>query len=318
MSVPPLQLSNVDVKQLRMFATIVEHEGLSAAASALGVDLTSISRALSGLETRLAIRLCQRGRSGFSLTTQGKAIYHQAKRLLDEFDEFETSARMVSQTVKGRLRIGMIDNTLSNPRARVVRALQMVAQSYPELFLELSVMPAATIEIALRERQLDLAIIAQPSYLSPLSYAPAFTEEAGLFIARNHPDRARIEAAILSPMHDDEAVPLITRRYKMASFTELEKRFSFLPIASADGVETAATLIAAQFGVGILPKHYADFVKNFDLVEIVVPTSPLTLTFYIAYRSDTAEEPTVRMFQKFLLRPDTDDARTGTVANGDK
>lgn len=314
----PLQLSNVDVKQLRMFATIVEHEGLSAAASALGADLATISRALSGLETRLAIRLCQRGRSGFLLTTQGKAIYHQAKRLLVEFDEFEMSARIVSQTVKGRLRIGLIDNTLSNPRAQLVRALQMVAHSYSELFLELSVMPAATIEIALRERQLDLAIIAQPSYLSPLSYVPAFTEEAGLFIARSHPDRARIEAAIMSPEIDSMPIPMITRRYKMPSFNQLENDHASVPVASADGVETAATLIAAQFGLGVLPKHYAAVVKNYDLVEIVVPKSPLTLTFYLAYRSDSAEEPTIRMFQKFLRGSGVDGAHAGTVANRGK
>ena len=153
-------MSNLGVKQLRVFAAVVEHEGLSAAASALSVDLTAISRSLSGLETRLGIRLCQCGRSGFALTAQGKAIYQQAKRLIEELDEFETSARIVSQTVKGRLRIGLIDNTLSNPRARVVKALQMVAQSHPELFLELSVMRPATSEIALRERQLDVAVTA--------------------------------------------------------------------------------------------------------------------------------------------------------------
>jgi len=316
--VSPLQLSNIDVKQLRVFATIVEHEGLSAAASALGLDLTAISRALTGLETRLAMRLCQRGRSGFALTAQGKVIYQQAKCLIDELEEFETSAHMVSQTVKGHLRIGMIDNTLSNPRARVVRALQMVTHTYSDLFVELSVTPPSRIEIALRERQLDLAITAQPSYLSPLSYVSAFSERSGLYIARDHPDRARIESAIASPNINDKPIPFIARRYKMPSFKQLEKTYSFLTVASADGVETAATLIAAQFGVGVLPSHYAEMVRNFNLVEIAVPASPLMLTFYIAYRSDTAEEPTIRMFQKFLIGLGGDGARPALVANADK
>ncbi|WP_166433983.1 LysR family transcriptional regulator [Roseovarius spongiae] len=296
-----LQLSNLDVKQLRVFAAIVEHEGLSAAASALGVDLTAISRALSGLETRLGIRLCQRGRSGFALTAQGKAIYQQARRLIEELDEFETSARIVSQTVKGRLRIGLIDNTLSNPRSRVVQALQMVARTHSELFLELSVMPPATIEIALRERQLDVAVTAQPGFLSPLSYLPAFSERSGLYIARAHPDRARIEAAITEPGSDAQPIPFISRRYKMPTFDRLEQAYPFVPVASADGVETAATLIAAQFGVGVLPDHYAGLMTDFDLVELPVPTAPLMLTFYVVCRSDAAEEPTTRMFQRFLL-----------------
>jgi DNA-binding transcriptional LysR family regulator len=302
-------LSNLDIKQLRVFASIVEHEGLSAAASALGVDLTVVSRALSGLETRLGIRLCQRGRSGFALTSQGKAIYRQAKRLIQEFDEFETSARIVSQAVKGRLRIGLIDNTLSNPQSRVVHALRMVTTTYPDLFVELSLMSPATIEIALRERQLDLAVTAQPNYLSPLTYLPAFSEQQRLYIARDHPDRARIEAAFASGDKSGKSIPFIARRYKMPSFNRLERAYPLVPVATGDSVETITTLIAAQFGVGILPAHYADLMRAFHLTEIVTPTSPLTLTFYIAYRSDMAEEPTIRIFREFLLNADADPPR---------
>jgi DNA-binding transcriptional LysR family regulator len=314
----PLQLSNLDVKQLQVFSAIVEHEGLSAAASALNVDLTAISRSLSGLETRLGIRLCRRGRSGFAMTAQGNAIYLQAKRLIEEMDEFEISARIVSQTVKGHLRIGLIENTLSNPCTHVVQALQMVAQSYPGLFLELAIIPPATIEIALRERQLDMAILAQPSYLSPLSYVSVFTEKSGLYIARNHPDRARIEAAIVSPGSDDGPIPFITRSYKMHSLDQLKKAYPFESVASAGGVESAATLIAAQFGVGVLPTHYAKLIQSFDLIELVTPESPLTLTFYISYRSDAAEDPAIRMFQKFLLGLEVDRSHDTLVVNSSK
>lgn len=313
---PAFQLSNLDVKQLRIFTSIVEHEGLSAAASALGLDLTAVSRALSNLETRLGIRLCQRGRGGFALTAQGKAIYRQSQRLIQEFDEFETSARIVSQTIKGRLRIGLIDNTLSNPQARVVQALRKVTATYEDLFVELSLMSPATVEIALRERRLDIAVTAQPNYLSPLTYLPAFSERQRVYIARTHPDRESIEAAFASPGGNGRPIPFIARRYKMPSFSRLERTYPLVPVATVDSVETITTLIAAHFGVGILPTHYAELMRAFDLVEIVTPVSPFTLTFYVAYRSDMAEEPTIRMFRDFLLRPDPQRGKEDGVAAG--
>jgi LysR family transcriptional regulator, transcriptional activator for bauABCD operon len=300
--VRPLQLSNLDVKQLRTFVSIVEHEGLSAAASALGTDLTAVSRALTSLETRYGTRLCQRGRGGFALTTQGKAIYQQAQRLIQEFSEFETAARIVSQAVKGRLRLGMIDNTLSNPKARVVQALRAVTTTHPNLFVELSLMSPSMIEIALRERQLDVAVTAQPNYLSPLTYFPVFSEEQRVYIASDHPDRAAIEAALVTPDRTGPPIPFIARRYKMPSFNRMERSYHLIPVATVDNIETITTLIAAHFGVGILPTHYAALMRDFDLVEIPVPISPLILTFYIAYRSDMADEPTIKVFRDFLLQ----------------
>ena len=298
---PTFQLSNLDVKHLRMFVCIVEHEGLSAAASALGTDLTAVSRALSGLEARFGIRLCQRGRGGFALTSQGTEIYQQAQRLIQEFNEFEASARIVSQTVKGRLRIGLIDNTLSNPKARIVQALRAVTRAYPDLFVELSVMPPSKIEIALRERQLDVAITAQPNYLSPVTYLPVFSEEQRFYVAHDHPDRPDIEKALAKPDKKGMPIRFIARRYKMLSFSRIEKTYPLVPVALVDNVETITTLIAAHFGVGILPTHYAALMKAVELVEIDVQSSPLSLIFYIAYRSDMTDEPAIKVFRDFLI-----------------
>lgn len=300
---PAFHLSDLDVKQLRVFVSIVEQEGLSAAASALGIDLTAVSRALSSLETRFGTRLCQRGRGGFALTSQGRAIYQQAQRLFQEFNEFETAARIISQTVKGRLRLGLIDNTLSNPKARIVQALRTVTQTYPDLFVELSLMSPSTIEIALRERQLDAAITAQPNYLSPLTYSPAFSEEQRVYIARDYPEREAIEAALATPDKNGRPIPFIARRYKMPSFSRMERTYPLVPVATVDNIETLTTLIAAHYGIGVLPTHYADLMRSFDLMEIPTSTSPLTVTFYIAYRADMADEPTIKMFREFLLEP---------------
>jgi DNA-binding transcriptional LysR family regulator len=301
-SMGPFQLSNLDVKQLRIFTAVVENEGVSAAAYALGANLTAVSRSLSELEDRLGVRLCRRGRGGFELTPQGLSIYEHAKRLTLELNEFETSVRIISQAVKGRFRIGIIDNTLSNPASRLVQGLNMVAQAYPDLFVELSLLSPPAIEIALRERRLDVGITAQPTGLSPLEYTEAFSEQHRIYISRDHPRRTEIEAAFAGKNHSLETIPFIARRYKAPTIDKLEQSYHLSPVATVDSVETAATLIAAGFGVGVLPTHYADLLSRLDLVEVAAPETPLILPFFIAHRSDMEKEPAIRMFRKFLLQ----------------
>ena len=69
-----IQLETVDLRLLRLFMTIVEAGGFSAAQSELNLSLSTISTHFADLETRLGLRLCRRGRSGFQLTPEGQAV----------------------------------------------------------------------------------------------------------------------------------------------------------------------------------------------------------------------------------------------------
>src|SRR5450432_1060626 len=61
-------LSEGDIRLLRVFAKVVEAGGFSAAQIELNVSQSTISTHMTALEQRLRVRLCERGRSGFRLT----------------------------------------------------------------------------------------------------------------------------------------------------------------------------------------------------------------------------------------------------------
>ena len=62
------QLHDPDLHLLRLFVTVVEAGGFSAAQGVLGLSQPSISQQMGRLETRLGYRLCSRGKGGFRLT----------------------------------------------------------------------------------------------------------------------------------------------------------------------------------------------------------------------------------------------------------
>ena len=61
------QLSDLDIRLLRVFRVIVECGGVSAAELELNISRSAISRHLKDLEIRMGgLNLCHRGRAGFS------------------------------------------------------------------------------------------------------------------------------------------------------------------------------------------------------------------------------------------------------------
>ena len=62
------QITDFDLKLLKIFKTVAECRSFTTAESVLGISRSAISLHMTDLENRIGLRLCQRGRAGFSLT----------------------------------------------------------------------------------------------------------------------------------------------------------------------------------------------------------------------------------------------------------
>lgn len=71
-----------DLKLLRIFASVVRHQGFANAQRDLNLSTSAISTYMSQLESALGIVLCHRGRGGFSLTSKGELFHQETLRLL--------------------------------------------------------------------------------------------------------------------------------------------------------------------------------------------------------------------------------------------
>ncbi|MDH6266846.1 DNA-binding transcriptional LysR family regulator [Rhizobium sp. SG_E_25_P2] len=100
-------MSRIDANRsgdMEAFVAVVEAGGLSAAARALDMTPSAISKLLARLEARLGARLVNRTTRKLTLTPEGDAFYESARRILGEIDDAE---RLVSgeDTPSGRVRI---------------------------------------------------------------------------------------------------------------------------------------------------------------------------------------------------------------------
>src|SRR4051812_18760937 len=73
-----------DLNDLYVFSQVVDHNGFTGAAKALGVARSSICRRVSALEERLGIRLVQRTTRHFAVTDLGKEFHGYCVRMVAE------------------------------------------------------------------------------------------------------------------------------------------------------------------------------------------------------------------------------------------
>ncbi|WEK42516.1 MAG: LysR substrate-binding domain-containing protein [Candidatus Sphingomonas colombiensis] len=73
-----------DLNDLYLFVQAVDHGGFTAAARALGLQKSKISRRIGLLEDRLGVRLIQRSTRSFSITEIGQEYYRRCLAMLVE------------------------------------------------------------------------------------------------------------------------------------------------------------------------------------------------------------------------------------------
>ena len=93
------------LQAMRTFVAVVDSGSLSAAASALGVSLPTVSRVLGELERELGARLVARTTRGLSETDGGRIYYQRCRRILEDLREADSAVQSHSKVLSGELRV---------------------------------------------------------------------------------------------------------------------------------------------------------------------------------------------------------------------
>jgi len=136
-----MSVDNADIRLLRLFMSIVETGGFTAAQAELNLTLSTISGRISALEQRLGVELCKRGRSGFSLTEEGRAVYEESSRLFAALDRFNRRATGLRTHLGGILSIGLVDNTISDPNFSFSKVIARFCEAAPAVGLNIKTNP---------------------------------------------------------------------------------------------------------------------------------------------------------------------------------
>ncbi|MFP3568247.1 LysR family transcriptional regulator [Paraburkholderia sp. SIMBA_030] len=249
-----IQLQDVDLKLLRVFMTVVRCGGFSAAQASLNVSQSTISEQMTTLETRLGLKLCERGRSGFRLTEHGVATYEAAQRLQVAVESFCVDTDALKKHISGKLYLGIIDNTVTDSASPLPQALQTFVSRGHDVHLDVYVGTPAELEERVLDGRLHIAVGHFPLHVPGLTYTDLYCEPDGLYCGKSHPLAGSSPADIaLEPAIASSRV--VARGYLQQHDLQMLKVSK--AAATVDNIEAQAILILSGAYIGFLPIHYA-------------------------------------------------------------
>lgn len=292
------QMSDYEIRLVRIFKTVVECGGFTAAETVLGISRSAISQHMNDLEGRLGFSLCQRGRSGFSLTEEGKEIYQAGLTLLTALETFRSDVNALHHTIKGELNIGITDNLVTLPAMHVTHALAELTAPNHEVDVNIDMAPSDAVIRGVMDGHLHVGVVPAVNLPSSLETQLLYDEPSYLYCSAEHPlfDQPEeiLEADYLA------GYPAISPRYPLPEEARQAHDALNLRASASDREGTAFLILTGRF-IGFLPQHVAQqWVNTGKMRALNAHTHHYCIPFVLITRYDRRPNRVVNAFLELI------------------
>lgn len=246
-------ISDVDIRLLRVFVAVAENGGVTPASQVLGLDPSTISRQLSELETRLGLKLCSRGRAGFWLTDEGRTVLIRAEELMGALNIFRRRIGDIHKDLEGEIVLACADTALWCDSYKVPEAIHALMSEAPNITVSSRVRDLAEMEREVIDHRAQIGIMPIQGCHSSLYTIPLFKENTSLFVGRNHP--LFLAPSVQITIEEIQKYPVVW----MLVEAGMSKKITELDLTrgpSANTSEAIAGLIQSGHYLGFLPTDY--------------------------------------------------------------
>ena len=242
----------MDIRTLRYFVEVVRQQSFTRAAEKLFVTQPTISKMLKNLEDELNCTLLIRDGRKLLMTDTGQVVFERGLAILDEFRQLEAELSDINHLNKGVLRLGippMVGMLMAGP-------IGLFRQRYPGVELKISEFGGLTVQQAVMNGELDLAMTALPvEEESALATLPLFSHPLCVLVPRSGEWLAQTS---VSPTQL-AAHPLLIYNEDFALSRQLMQLFSRHDVKPRIAVRSGqwdflAAMVQAGVGVAILPE----------------------------------------------------------------
>ncbi len=284
-----MNISDIDIRLLRVFQAVVEAQGFHKAQESLNISTSTISNHMNQLEARVGFRLCQRGRSGFSLTPKGESFYQTVMEFFAAMTIFQSKTENLRSSHQDTIRLGILDNLATDDLCPLHSALAWFYGPYQELHptsLNIEVLAPDAIQKGLLNKQLDIGIGIFDNHHADLTHEPLYRERDVLVCRPDHG---------LAQLEDPRelANALASERKVVRNFLQ-KREFPFIAedhnsvVATVCNLEEAALMILHGPFIGFLPWHFAHrWIEDGRLVALMPERFVRYSQVFLAYHPQT-------------------------------
>jgi DNA-binding transcriptional LysR family regulator len=270
---------------LRLLVSVVDSGGFTAAANALGLSTSVVSRQIAALEAELGVSLLRRTTRSFELTEAGSTYLQQVRSLLTELEDANRALKSPNTAAAGRFRVAApstIGLFLIAPAIADFMAAQPNIAAQLDL-LDRWVDPAEedydlVLHVSEKARalaQIEVGLFASPAYcaLHNRPHGPSdLASHRGLFLASQ---------------------PV----WQLRGGSDVQPRQQF----SANRLEVLKTLCLAGQGIALLPAFLVRAeVERGELLQLLDGFEPIPSSLCASISTQRRETMTTKLFRKFL------------------
>jgi DNA-binding transcriptional LysR family regulator len=282
---------------LDVFARIVELNGFSAAARAMGVPKAAVSRALAALEKELGLQLLRRTTRRIEVTEVGQQILECARRVAAATEEARGRAARLAERPDGPLRVAA-DPALG--RVLLTPLVPRFLEKFPDRPLEVRLASITDQDLEEWDVAVRPAPPEEPSLTSRLlGEPPAVLCATPQYLAQHgeptQPEELARHALLLPAGASGECRLQFERGSRRAELRAIPK----LAVNDPAVIHAAA---AAGLGIALLPEFLCRQGLAAGKLRRVLPEwqAPRGPALHAVYRQSLAADPRVTAFVDFL------------------
>lgn len=283
----------MDYNDVALFTRVVEQGSFTAAARAIGLPKSSVTRGIARLERELGVRLIQRTTRQRGVTAAGRELYERVRGAVGALEEATEAVREHGQEPAGVVRV------TANPDVWMMGVPEAIVELHAKLPRIRVEMILTTRVVDLVAEGVDLGVRAGKLADSTLVAKKVGTTNAGLFATKAYLKK-RGRPGKLADLADHDCIvfrgggrwPVIGPRGA--------QQVDVTGIASADEFAFIAQMLAADAGIGMLPLFLAyrrgglervlpEYTMTGGPLHIVMPSGSFVPARVTAVRDHLAE-----------------------------
>jgi DNA-binding transcriptional LysR family regulator len=288
-----------DLNDVQFFAAVVEYQGFSAAARALNLPKSSVSRRIANLEARLGVRLLVRSTRSIRLTEVGHSFYDRCRVILSDLDAAEREVAVTRSEPIGLVRVSCPTGLAQFVLAK---ALPPFLARYPKVRLQVL---ATNRAIDLIEDNIDIAIRARVRSADEAATMRLLGKSELVFAAS--PAFAAAQRVSLS-VDTVSSLPFLSFLEEAARPTwtvsgpnGATKTLSFEPVLRSSDFNILLNAAAAGLGISLLPSEVvADDIRTMRLTRILPEWHSEEIAIHLVFATKRGIVPAVRVLIDYL------------------
>ncbi|WP_068777939.1 LysR family transcriptional regulator [Paenibacillus sp. GM2] len=256
------------LEELIVFTTVVEQSSLNKASKLLNLSQPALSRKIAKLEEEWGIALFHRNGKKLELTRVGHEAYLYAMEQRQRHQNFLQSVSRFKAANRSIVTLGASLTTLQTTLPPLVTALM---NNYPDM--EVKLLTGKTHEIVsyVREKKVDIGVIASSISESGLKCIPLFQDHLELVVPRGH-ELADGGPVTMGDLNDRSMIIFSKGTWYRKLIDEMFVRYGIIPDVrmEIDSFEAIVRLLPTCKFATLLPKSYLrkQLLRDNDLVTL--------------------------------------------------